>query len=182
MKVFPSAAAVAALLLVASGVSTAASLPAELEAKVNAKLQALKSWSTDPQIVSAVKSYNASPPAAVKGMSQEQWKDLPPLAPVVRSLASNPVARYLMGKTDAVVTEIFVSGSNGCKVAFLSKTTSWSHAGNSKHDVPMQGKTWTGTVEVDKSSGQEQVQVSLPVLDGQTPIGSIVVGLSAGKL
>jgi hypothetical protein len=162
--------------------STAASLPADLEAKVNAKAQALKAWSSDPQIVGAVKTYNTSPPAEVQGMSEEKWKALPGLAPVVRSLSSNPLARHLMGKTDTVVTEIFVSGSNGGKVAFLSKTTSWSHAGNPKHDVPMKGKTWIGPLEVDQSSGQEQVQVSLPVLDGQTPIGSIVVGLSTKKM
>ena len=46
----------------------------------------------------------------------------------------------------------------------------------------MSGKTWQGDVEVDESSGLRQMQVGVPVLDGRTPIGSLVVGLSIGKL
>jgi hypothetical protein len=68
------------------------------------------------------------------------------------------------------------------KVAFLSKTTSWSHKGKAKHDVPMAGKTWQGTIEVDKSTGQQQIQIAVPVLDGGKPIGSLVVGLAVAKL
>jgi hypothetical protein len=46
----------------------------------------------------------------------------------------------------------------------------------------MTGKNWQGPVEVDESSGQQQLQVSVPVLDGGKPIGSLVVGLSVTKL
>jgi hypothetical protein len=46
----------------------------------------------------------------------------------------------------------------------------------------MAGKTWIGPVEVDESTGLQQVQVALPVLDGGKPIGSIVLGLSVAKL
>jgi hypothetical protein len=67
-------------------------------------------------------------------------------------------------------------------VAFLSKTTSWSHADKDKHKIPMTGKTWSGPVEIDESTGQQQVQVALPVLDGGKPIGSIVFGLAVSKL
>jgi hypothetical protein len=67
-------------------------------------------------------------------------------------------------------------------VAFLSKTSSWSHKGKPKHDVPMMGKIWYGTVETDESTGQLQVQVGIPVLDGARPIGSIVVGFSVSRL
>jgi hypothetical protein len=67
-------------------------------------------------------------------------------------------------------------------VGFLGKTTSWSHKGKAKHDVPMTGKTWQGPIELDESSGTQQVQVSMPVLDGDKPIGSLVVGISLAKL
>jgi hypothetical protein len=75
-----------------------------------------------------------------------------------------------------------VSGADGSKVAFLTKPSSWSHAGKPKHDKPMTGKTWQGDVEVDASTGARQIQVSVPVLDGGKPIGSIVVGFSIAKL
>jgi hypothetical protein len=77
---------------------------------------------------------------------------------------------------------MFVSGANGAKVAFLSKTTSFFHKGKPKHDMPMTGKIWVGEIEVDESTGAKQVQIAVPVLDGKTPIGTIVVGLSVTKL
>jgi hypothetical protein len=54
--------------------------------------------------------------------------------------------------------------------------------GQPKHDVPMTGRVWYGNVEVDESTGVQQVQIGLPVLDGGRPIGSIVIGLSVAKL
>jgi hypothetical protein len=48
--------------------------------------------------------------------------------------------------------------------------------------MPMAGKLYYGPVEVDESSGQQQVQVGFPVLDGTKPIGSIVVGLAIARL
>ena len=75
-----------------------------------------------------------------------------------------------------------MSDAAGLKVAFIAKTTNWSHKGKPKHDVPMTGKSWQGPVEVDESSGQRQIQVSVPVLDGGKPIGSLCVGLSLSQL
>jgi hypothetical protein len=46
----------------------------------------------------------------------------------------------------------------------------------------MTGETWIGAVKVDDSTGQQLIQVGLPVLDGKKPIGSVVVGLRVDKL
>ena len=46
----------------------------------------------------------------------------------------------------------------------------------------MTGKVYFGPIEVDESSGQQQVHVGIPVLDGGRPIGSIVVGIAVRKL
>jgi len=75
-----------------------------------------------------------------------------------------------------------VSAADGTKVAFFAKTSSWSHKGKAKHEQPMQGKDWTGSVEVDESTGAEQIQIGLPVLDGGKPIGSVVIGLAIAKM
>ncbi len=171
-----------ALMALAAGLLTAQSLPADLQAKVEARAKSLQSWSTDPQIVAAVKAYNASPSAEAKSMTNEKWTSLTLLDPTVRALAKSPLAEALRARKDDAVSECFVSGADGGKVAFLSKTTSWNHKGKPKHDVPMTGKAWFGPIEVDQSSGAQQVQVGLPVLDGGQPIGSIVVGLSVAKL
>lgn len=157
-------------------------LDAALQAKVDAKVKEVQAWAADPIIVNAVKAHNASPSAEAAAMTADKWKGLPILDPFVRSFTKNPVAEFLKSKKGDVVSEAFVSGADGAKVAFLSKPTNWSHKGNKKHEDPMSGKTWIGPVEVDESTGVQQVQVAVPVLDGGKPIGSLVVGLSISKL
>ena len=152
------------------------------KAKVEMKTKQLSPWSTDKKIVDFVRNFNANPPAETKGMTQEKWEGLNMLSPEVKSISKNDLANHLRTIRDASISEIFVSGANGTKAAFLSKTSSWSHKGKPKHDVPMSGKTWTGKPELDESTGVQQVQIGLPVLDNGKPIGSIVVGLNLSKL
>jgi hypothetical protein len=162
--------------------ATAADLDPALQAKVDAKLKEVQVWAADPAIVGAVKAQNENPPADYASLTQDKWKELSVLDPVVRAFSKNATASFLKTKKDDAVSEAFVSCADGTKVAFLAKTTGWSHKGKPKHEVPMTGKAWQGAVEKDESTGLEQVQVSVPVLDGGTPIGSLVVGLSLSKL
>jgi hypothetical protein len=160
----------------------AAELTPEAQAKIDAKLKLVHELAADPAVVGAVKAQNDAPPAEHAAMTQAKWKELPVLDPLVRGLTRNPVATALKAKKDDTISEAFVSSADGTKVAFLAKTTSWSHKGSGKHDVPMTGKNWQGPVETDESTGLQQIQVAVPVLDGGKPIGSLVVGLSLSKL
>ena len=153
-----------------------------LQAKFDAQLKLAQEWARDPVIVKATKEHNANLPADQAAMTQEKWKTLSVLDPFIRALTKNEAALFLKSKRTETVGEAFLSGSDGLKVGFLSKTTNWSHKGKPKHDVPMSGKTWQGPMEIDESTGLQQVQVSAPVLDGDKPIGSLVVGLVVLKL
>lgn len=157
-------------------------LDTAVQAKVAAEIKSIETWAKDPAIVQAVKTHNTSPPADAGTMNQDKWKSLTVLDPIVRSFTKNPTADFLKSKKTDAVSEAFVSAADGTKVAFLAKTSGWSHKGKPKHDVPMSGKTWQGPVEIDESTGLQQVQVAVPVLDGDKPIGSLVVGLSVSKL
>lgn len=154
----------------------------DVQAKIDAKVKGLQAWGSDPTVVAAVKEFNSNPSAEAKAMTNDKWKTMNIMSPFVRSLVKNPLVDHLKTMKDDTMTEIFVSGADGGKVGFLAKTSSWTHKGKEKHDVPMTGKSWQGKVEVDESTGKQQVQVSLPVLDNGTPIGSIVVGLGITKL
>ena len=46
----------------------------------------------------------------------------------------------------------------------------------------MSGKVWQGVVELDESTGLQQIQVSVPVLAEGQAVGSLVVGVSVSKL
>ncbi len=169
-------------ILSLAGVSTAVALEPAVQAKVDAMKKQVETWAADPAIVNAVKAYNTAPPADSAAMTQDKWKALPILDPFVRSFSKNPAGEFLKSKKSEAVSEAFLSGADGNKVAFLAKPSSWSHKGKAKHDDPMAGKTWQGEVEVDESTGLQQLQVAVPVLDGGRPIGSLVVGLSLSKL
>lgn len=171
-----------ATLLAGAQLAGASGLDAAQQSKVDAKVKEIQSWAATPAIVDAVKAYNTARSPAAAAMDQARWSGLSVIDPLVRGLAKNAAAEALKAKKGEVVSEAFVSGADGGKVAFLGKPTHWSHKGKPKHDQPMSGKTWQGAVEVDDSSGLQQVQVAVPVLDGGRPIGSLVVGLSIGKL
>lgn len=172
------------LIFLAFGARLAAGegLDAAVQAKVKAAVQEIQRWAADPVVVKAVKAHNAAPSAEAAGMTQDKWKALTVVDPVVRGFTKNDAALLLKAKRTAAVSEAFLSGADGAKVAFLAKPTNWSHQGKPKHDEPMAGKTWQGPVEVDESTGLQQVQVAVPVLDAGKPVGSVVVGLSIAKL
>ncbi len=175
--------AVLSVVLLACGVARAAeTLDAKVQAKVDATMKEVAAWASDAAIVDAVKAQNAAPSDEVKAMTQEKWKSLPLTDPFVRGLSKNAAGQYLKSKKNDVISEAFVSAADGTKVALLSKTSGWSHKGKAKHDDPMAGKTWQGPIEVDESTGMQQLQIAVPVKDGDKVIGSLVVGLNVTKL
>ena len=162
--------------------ASGADVDAALQAKIDAQVKIIQTWAADPVIVNAVKAQNASPKPEYAAMTQDKWKELSVLDPFVRAFTKNEAGQFLKSKKTDFVSEAFVSDATGVKVGFLGKSSNWSHKGKPKHDVPMTGKTWRGAIEVDESSGAQQLQVAVPVLDGEKPIGSLVVGLSTSKL
>jgi len=171
---------VLALASIATGLR--AELDADQQAKVNAKIETIKAWAADPALVEAVAANNAAQPADHAAITQEKWKSLSVLDPMVRSFSKNPAGEFLKSKKAEWTTEAFLSNAKGTKVAFLSKPSNWSHGGKPKHDVPMTGKAWQGDIEKDESTGLQQIQVAVPVLKDGHPVGSLTVGLSLGKL
>lgn len=153
-----------------------------VQAKLDGMAKEIQSWAADPVLVQAVQAHNANPPADHVGVTQDRWKALTVLDPFVRSFSQNDAGQNLKRRKTEVVTEAFLSDAEGRKVAFLTKPSNWCHQGKPKHDVPMTGKVWQGAVEVDESTGLQQVQVAVPVLADGKPIGSLVVGLSLAKL
>jgi hypothetical protein len=171
-----------AIALACASISAAEALDAAVQAKLDAQVKTIQSWASDPTIVKAVKSHNTSPSPASAAMTQEKWQALTIMDPLVREFSKNEAGQFLKSKKSDLIAEAFLSGADGSKVAFLAKPTNWSHKGKPKHEAPLSGKTWQGPVEIDESSGVQQVQVGVPVLEEGKPIGSLVVGISVNKL
>ena len=168
--------------VVLAGLARAEALAPEKQALVDAKLAEIQALAADPAVVKAVAAQNSALPASFKEMTQEKWKTLTVLDPFVRGLTKNEAAVALKTRKAAWVSEAFVNDAKGLKVGFLSKPTNWSHATSSKHTQPMAGKVWQGAVELDESTGLQQIQISVPVLSDGAPAGSLVIGISIAKL
>lgn len=156
--------------------STVFAIDPAVQAKIDAKKIEIANWGKDPVLVQAVKN------ASQVTMTQAEWDALTVIDPKIIGFTGSPAGSFLKSKKSDWLTEAFVSRADGTKVGFLSKPSGWSHAGKPKHDKPMAGETWQGEVELDESTGKEQVQVAAPVVDGSTVVGSIVVGIDLGKL
>jgi hypothetical protein len=172
---------VALLALCVAPLASPRAVP-ELPAKLAAQALVVERWAADPAIVAAVRAHNSGQRRTPSQMTQQQWTALPKDDPLVQELATNSAATALRAHRTPLVSEAFVSGADGTKVGFLAKPSTFTHKGKAKHDVPMRGERWYGDIEVDESTGLEQVQLSVPVLDAGTPIGSLVVGLDLSKL
>jgi hypothetical protein len=171
-----------AALLLTCRCMGASELPTAVHAKIEEQKKIIATWAAEPVIVNAVKAHNAGVPPEQRDLDQAKWAKLTVLDPLVRSFTKNAAGQFLKSKKSNLIVEAFVSDAAGLKVAFMAKTTSWSHQGKPKHEVPMKGECWQGPVEMDESSGQQQLQISVPVLADGRPIGSLVVGLSLSEL
>jgi len=172
-----------ALLAVSLAVTVhAEELSAIAKAKVSVEVEKAKSLAADPVIVKAVKEFNANKPAPLRGMTQTKWEALAATDSIVTGLASNAVAKFIKSHVDEMVSEAFLSGADGTKVALLAKTTNWNHTGAAKFEDPMQGKTWQGSAEKDLSTDVLQLQIAVPVLDEGKSIGVLVIGLKVRDL
>lgn len=169
-------------LVIGCSLARAQGLDPALQARVDAKLAEIKQLASDPAIVKAVVAQNASLPAAYAEMTQEKWKGLTLLDPFVRGFTRNEAGGALKARKPAWLAEAFVNDAKGLKVGFLAKTSNWSHGASAKHTQPMTGQVWQGAVELDESSGLQQIQVAVPVLADGKPAGSLVAGLSVSKL
>lgn len=147
----------------------------------NALLHA-REIAANPEIITKVRERNKNGlPPELFGMSQEKWVKLSVISPPVKSIKIHPVSVLLKKLIKPYVSEAFISTADGTKLAFIEKTSNWNHKSKPKHDLPMLGKEWIGKTEIDESSGVLQVQVAVPILDNQVPIGSLVIGISVVK-
>jgi hypothetical protein len=155
-----------------------------VQKELDRQIEVVKGWAASPVVLKAVLAQNEKGPMA--GMDNAKWKTVRRSSDVVKAFQTNEAGQFLAQKvteSGETYSEAFLSGSQGEKVAFFEKTTSYVHKGSPKFDVPFTtGKAWQGKPEFDESSQTHQVQVSVPVLSGGKPVGVLVVGVSLTKL
>lgn len=176
-------AAVSILVATAAAHATFEITPA-MQGELDRQKKVIAGWAADPVIVKAVADQNAKGP--LPGMDNASWKVIRRSDPVVRAFQSTPAGKFLRAKMEAsggLITEAFLSATEGEKVAFAEKTTWYIHKGMPKFDVPFTTRSaWQGRPEFDESTQTYQIQISVPVLVDGRPAGALVVGVSLSEL
>jgi hypothetical protein len=162
-----------------SAVDSAARITPEIRTALDAKKSQLVRWAAEPVLVAAVREQNARGP--LSDLTNRLWARMTPGDPIVRAFETNAAGQWLIRTAEAsqgMVREIFLNAAMGEKVAFYEKPSRYSHAGEEKQTTAMSGKIWEGKPEFDKSSYSHVVQVAVPVLDRDRPIGVLVASFS----
>lgn len=152
-----------------------------IKAAINESTEKLQRLASEAEVIEAVRKYNDDV-SVFPGMTNSEWKRISVMDARMEALKENPLVQKMKNLLPAYISELFISGKDGGKVAFFEKPSSWIHKGMKKHDLPMQGKIWVGHMELDESSGTHQIQLSVPIFDSGKPIGSIVAGIALARI
>jgi hypothetical protein len=177
------------LLLICFGILPGSLTAAEkVPQAVHDLVPTLKSWGTNPALVSAVKSQNA------KGMSLDDikakdatWRKTTGMDDFMKGIMNNAAAKELkkLESSKPYFLEVFLMDNQGANVAMTNKTSDYWQGDEAKFTKSFNGGAGgvdIGKVKFDKSSQAYLVQVSVPVMDSGKAIGAITVGINLDEL
>ncbi len=155
----------------------------------------VRPWISDPSIISALKDQNEALShltfQAVMDLDR-QWRAEfdSPHRPLITSVLSSPLSRFLMEKqahSDGVITEIFVVDARGLSVGESEVSSDYWQGDEAKWQQTFlvgTGVLFIDEVQEDDSTQMLQSQASMTVSDPRTgqPIGSITVGINLDAL
>ncbi len=108
--------------------------------------------------------------------------------PLIRQVLATPLSSYLAEikeKSGGKYTEIFVMDSVGLNVGQSDVTSDYWQGDEAKWQQTFQvgpDAIHIGDVEMDESTQQLQVQLSLPVVDNGAVIGAVTIGVNVDAL
>jgi hypothetical protein len=178
------AAAFAIGLVTATASGAGFEITPAIQAELDRQKAIVATWAANPVVLGAVVSQNRRGP--ITGMDNAKWKMMRRSDPVVTAFQTSSAGQFLKSKlheSNGAVSEAFLNGAMGEKVAFVEKTTSYLHRGAAKFDSPFaSARAWQGPAEFDESTQTYAVQIAVPVLEDGKAIGVLVVGVNLSYL
>lgn len=155
----------------------------------------ISTWANDPVLVQAIKAQNEQ----TEGYSQAdidamdvQWRAdvYNPVSDLIGPVMSNAAADFLRTQVDlsaGTITEAFVMDARGLNVAVSQPTSDYWQGDEAKFQKTFllgADVSFIDEVELDKSTGAVQGQVSITIKDPETgeAIGALTVGLNLASL
>jgi hypothetical protein len=169
-----SRVAIAAVALVAVTPigALAEDLPADLQAKIEAYKTKLAQWASSPVVVAAVKASNQNGGLA-PGMGNAKWDELSDSDPLVQGTKTSDAGKLLSDwAKDSGISKLYLRDKDGNIVAGDSKPFFYNNGKKPVFANAIKGQPWSGgEVKPDPTTQVKGVHLSVPVLDGSTPIG-----------
>jgi hypothetical protein len=172
------------VLTAAYALAAAEKAPQKIVDLANAELAKL---GTEPALVAAVKAENAKNKSLdeIKKLDKE-WMTTPGVSPFMKSLMENAAAKGLadFAKAHDYCAEMFATDNQGANVAMTDKTSDYWQGDEPKFSECYKngsGVVFVSDVAFDKSSQAYVVQVSVPVKDGGSTIGVLVISVNVDK-
>ena len=153
----------------------------------------VQGWLSNDIVINNVKAQNAKN----KGMSEadiisldKQWRAETSASsqPLISKVLGTELSSYLAGVKEnsaGVYTEIFVMDAAGLNVGQSDVTSDYWQGDEAKWQKTYQvgPKAYhISEVEMDESSQQLQVQLSLPVVENSIVIGAVTIGINVDAL
>lgn len=148
----------------------------------------LADFGKDPVIIKAVKDENAKAKSLDQIKAKDtQWKNTPGIADYMKAIMESECGQHLRAiqESEAFYAEIFVMDNQGANVAMTDKTSDFWQGDESKFQKSFnngKGAVFVDEVEFDNSAQAYLVQVSVPVIDGDTVIGAITFGIDVDQI
>ncbi|MFH1767833.1 MAG: PDC sensor domain-containing protein [Candidatus Omnitrophota bacterium] len=168
----------------------------DLQARLDRRVEDIKTWGKEPIIINAVKAANAEGKTLdeIKAIDK-QWiasgqAEIISMVNFINDMLSNACSQYLLKEKKIIspeYAEIFVMDNQGANVALTDKTSDYWQGDENKFIKTFsggKGVVFVDKAKFDESSNSFSVQVSVPVLDPDTggAIGAITVGVDLNKL
>nr|WP_321402368.1 cache domain-containing protein [uncultured Desulfobacter sp.] len=148
----------------------------------------LVEFGKDPVIVKAVKEENAKAKSLDQIKAKDaEWKNTAGIADYMKAIMESECGQHLRDIQDSegFYAEIFVMDNQGANVAMTDKTSDFWQGDEAKFQKSFnngKGAVFVDEVEFDDSAQTYLVQVSVPVLDGDTVIGAITFGIDVDQI
>lgn len=178
--------AVATATLVMSFSAYAGDYQAKAKALAAEKIQA---WVNNPEIIDAIKAQNtkhASLSQSDIDALDKKWRAGDNA--LIGGILQNDLSKFLKDihqKGAGLYTEIFIMDNKGLNVGQSDKTSDYWQGDEAKWKetyLKGAGAIHISDVEKDESSQTYQLQISLPIVDGEQVIGAATIGVNAEML
>jgi len=159
-------------------------LVARAKAILLQRAEELRRWTRDQRIVAAVVAQNQAPLSAETIHDiDEAWVQGSEVDGLVARLTSNACAKALLELVAAAppdyYREAFVADARGALVCASQRTEDYWQGDEAKWTEAYRagrGGIYFGPTAYDRSAERALIQISLPIMDGASAIGVLVVG------